>query len=84
MNVKITPWRILVAVLIGTLIGPLTMVKEMGTPDMVAANFWVEVLALTAKSGAASVLSVFTLLAGLMNIPEIWKKAANVEPPANP
>lgn len=84
MNAKLTPGVILIGVLLGTMIGPFTTLKDIATdPGQIAStHYWMFVGAQTIGSFATSALTGIGILGASMGLP-MWQQR-NVPPPAEP
>lgn len=74
-TLKLTPTSVGLAILVGTLIGPLSqMAKGVTTSDIANTLYWADLLAATLTALATSVVGVLTLIAGAIGIPAIMEK----------
>jgi hypothetical protein len=79
--VKLTPWLVVVTVLVVTAVGPFTVLKDISTDNLTSQNYWLDLLAATIRSFASAILSVVALVAGAIGVPAIRSANAPVEAP---
>lgn len=68
-NVRLSAGVVAIAVLVGTMWGPLNVLKDVTSAQLDSRDYWLAVLAATIQSFAATALSTASLLAGVLGIP---------------
>ena len=81
MNTKLTPGVILLAIVLGTVVGPFTTLKDIQPSDLQSANYWLSVLATGIASLSTSVLAIVGLIAAALGLP-ILRGKPDEDPPA--
>lgn len=82
-TVQLTPGRIALAILMGTLAGPLYQVSRgIATNDLVNDLYWLDLLSTTLTAFAGTMLGVFSLIAGAVGLPILQGPPEKKEPPA--
>ena len=74
MEAKLTPWVIILAVAIGTVVGPLSTLGEVTTDNLTDQSYWLDMLAATIRSFASVAVAGLGLLAGAWGIPALRKR----------
>lgn len=80
MTAKVGVWTILIAILIGTAVGPLSTLGEVTTSNLTDSTYWLDMLAATIRSFASVAVAGLGLLGGMYGIPAI-RGNKNEEPP---
>lgn len=81
MNAKIGIGTIILAIIIGTLVGPISSLGQVTTANLTDATFWLDELSATIRSFASVAVAGLGLLAGAYGIPVLRSPKEN-EPPA--
>lgn len=70
-NVKLTPWLVCLTILVVTLVGPFTALKDVTPDDLHSSAYWYDLLAETVRSFSNAVLAAVTLVASVVGIPAL-------------
>mgnify|MGYP001569825293 CR=1 FL=1 len=71
MNAKLTPWVIILAIAIGTIVGPLSSLGEVTTDNLQDQSYWLDFLSATIRSFASVAVAGLGLLAGAYGVPAL-------------
>lgn len=80
METKLTPAVIALAIVIGTVVGPLSTLGDVTTTNLTDKAYWLDMLAATIRSFASVAVGGLGLLAGAWGIPAL--RRSNATPPA--
>lgn len=80
MNTRLTPAVIILAVLLGTIIGPFTQLKNVSADDLQSGSYWWDIAAATLSSFATSTLTVVGIVAAALGLPIMKSGKQDVEP----
>lgn len=69
MTTKLTPGVILLAILLGALVGPATTLRNVSSANLQDASYWWEIAASTLGSFATTVLTITGLVAAALGLP---------------
>lgn len=86
MNARLTPWLLVLALLLITLLGPVDLLAGVQRdPDLLTSQtFWLEVLAASVAAFALGVKAVVGIVATALGIPLLQSAAAKVKPEQTP
>lgn len=73
MNAKLTPGVIILALILGTMVGPATQLKSVTADNLQDAGYMWELLAQTVGSLATSVLTITGIVAAALGLPILRK-----------
>jgi hypothetical protein len=79
MNSKLTPGIILAGLVIGTLYGPLGVVKDITAEQLADTGYWQEVGAAAVRSLAGTALAIGGLVAAALGLPLVRDRNAPPE-----
>jgi len=79
MNTKLTPGVVLLAIALGTVIGPATTLAHVSSGNLQDASYWWEIAASTLGSFATTVLTITGLVAAALGLP-ILKGSSDAGP----
>jgi hypothetical protein len=74
MSPKIGIWTIVVAIIIGTAVGPISTLGEVTTANLTDSTYWLDMLAATIRSFASVSVAGLGLLAGAYGVPVLRGK----------
>lgn len=74
MNSKLTPGIILAGLAIGTLYGPLGVVKDISADQLADSGYWREVGAAAVRSFAGTSLAIGGLVAAALGLPLVRER----------
>ncbi len=82
MNARLTPWLLVIALLLITLLGPVDLLASVQqNPDLLTSqSFWLQVLAASVAAFALGVKAVVGLVAAALGIPLLQSAAAKAKP----
>lgn len=80
MTAKVGVGTIIIAVVMGTLIGPISSLGQVTTANLTDAAYWLDVLSATIRSFASVTVAGLGLLAGAYGIPVLRAKTAPPPP----
>lgn len=69
MNTRLTPGVILLAIALGTLVGPATQLRNVSSNDLQDASYLWDLLATTIGSFATSLLTITGIVAAALGLP---------------
>ena len=69
MNARLTPGVILLAILLGTLVGPATTLRSVSSANLQEASYWWDIAAATIGSLATTVLTIVGVVAASLGLP---------------
>ena len=69
MTTKLTPGVIALAIILGSIVGPFTTLKDIQPGDLQDGGYWLGVLATGIASLSSSVLAVVGLVAAALGLP---------------
>lgn len=81
MNTKLTPGVILLAIALGTLVGPATTLRSVSSDNLQTASYWWDIAAATIGSLATTILTIVGIVAATLGLP-ILKGSNDASPPA--
>lgn len=86
MNARLTPWLLVIALLLITLLGPVDLLAGVQQdPDLLTSqSFWLQVLAASVAAFALGVKAVVGLVAAALGIPLLQSAAAKGKPDPAP
>ena len=67
------------ALLLGTVVGPVTTLKDIQSSDLQSSSYWLDVLATGIASFSSSVLAIVGLVAAALGLPILRSSKANDE-----
>lgn len=76
MTSNLTPGIIIAGLIIGALVGPLGMLREITAEQLAQADYWREVGAAAIRSGASSALAIAGLIAAALGLPLVREARA--------
>ena len=79
MNSKISGWTIVIAILIGTAVGPLSTLGDVTTANLTDSAYWLDLLAAGIRSFSSVAVAGLGLLAGAFGIPVLRGKGTDPE-----
>lgn len=79
MSPRIGVWTVVIAILIGTAVGPISTLGEVTTANLTDSTYWLDMLAATIRSFASVSVAGLGLLAGAYGVPVLRGKE---QPPA--
>lgn len=71
MNAKLTPGLLVIALLVLTLYGPLSTMRDITTDDMQSRTYWLDIAANTIGSFADGAIAILGVVATALGIPLI-------------
>lgn len=71
MSARLTPGVIALAVLIGTIVGPLSTLGDVTTANLTDRAYWLDMAAATIRSFASVAVAGLGLLAGAWGLPAL-------------
>lgn len=84
-NVKLTPASVGLAILVGTLMGPISqLAKGITTAQMMDVIYWADLAAATLTAFATVTLAMLGLIASAIGIPILRGTNTPTQPPTNP
>lgn len=84
MTAKLTPGAIILAIAIGTIVGPLSTLGEVTTVNLTDTAYWLDMAAATLRSFAAVTVAGLGLIAGAFGIPELRRRRETLTPGPSP
>ena len=85
---KLTPGILAIAFVIGTLLGPLSTLRDITPDQLQAQSYWVDVLAATVRAAAAAGVAVAGVVAAALGLPMVQNRKgdgnASVDPGGTP
>lgn len=81
MEARLTPAVILIAIAIGTVIGPLSTLGDVTTADLTDKSYWLDMLAATIRSFASVAVAGLGLVAGAWGLPALRERGKPGESP---
>ncbi len=69
MNTKLTPGVILLAILLGALVGPATTLRNVSSANLQDASYWWDLAAATMSSLASTILTIVGVVAASLGLP---------------
>jgi hypothetical protein len=79
MNSKISGWTIVIAILIGAAVGPLSTLGDVTTANLTDSAYWLDLLAAGIRSFSSVAVAGLGLLAGAFGIPVLRGKGEDPE-----
>ena len=66
---RLTPGIVLAALVVGTLLGPLSTLREVTVADLNSPDYWQGILADTIRAASSATVAVISVLAGSLGLP---------------
>lgn len=80
MSTRIGGWTIVIAIIIGTAVGPLSTLGDVTTANLTDSGYWLDLLAAGIRSFSSVAVAGLGLLAGAFGIPVLrGEKAKDTE-----
>ena len=81
---KLTPGILAIAFVIGTLLGPLSTLRDITPDQLQAQSYWLDVLAAGVRAAAAAGVAIAGIVAAALGLPMVQNRKGDGDAPVNP
>jgi hypothetical protein len=83
MNAKLSPGILAIALLIGTVYGPLVTLKDVTRDSLTSLNYWLDLASAGLRSFATTGISLVAVVGAALGLP-MWQTRKDAAPPVAP
>lgn len=83
MNARLSPGLLAIALLVLTLYGPLSALRDITTDDLTSRGYWLDVATLAVGSFADAAIAIIGVVATAVGVPLLRPASKGGEPPVS-